>query len=247
MRVDKLEGSNNWTKWRRQIELLLRHYDVLEYATESVSAPTLVEGTNEEAKTAHEKQVKIFRKSDALAQLILLVSVYEQSSGHRLDRLMEKFFTSCKEASEDVTTHVSRLQRKFYEFNDELKRVAKTELPELLLMTRIMPTLNEYFEFKSVWESVPLEDRTLNLLTEMLRCHEGPCNTSSDAFMSDSVQETTDIVFVRFDDGVQRDMWLADSGATAHRTKNREYFVTYSEFLTPLKIMNPYATIPKNL
>ena len=40
-------------------------------------------------------------------------------------------------------------------------------------MSRILSTLPaEYFEFKSVWESVSVKDRTLNLLTERLRLIE---------------------------------------------------------------------------
>lgn len=73
-----------------------------------------------------------FAKDDALAQLILvgnmddnteltsicgtaistwckLLSVYEQSSGHRFDRLMESFFmASEKDIDEDITTHIAK-------------------------------------------------------------------------------------------------------------------------------------------
>ncbi|KAK9759001.1 hypothetical protein QE152_g339 [Popillia japonica] len=61
----------------------------------------------------------------------------------------------------------------FSELNEELKSLVKTELPDLLLMSRIMSTLpSEYFEFKSVWESIPLAERTVNKLTERLRLIE---------------------------------------------------------------------------
>ncbi|GFT78890.1 retrovirus-related Pol polyprotein from transposon TNT 1-94 [Trichonephila clavipes] len=79
-----------------------------------------------------------------------LLSVYEESSWQRLDRLME-FFRSDKELEDDIVSHIVKLQRNFSELNDELRRVAKTTLPDLLLMSRIMVTLPlEYFEFKSV-------------------------------------------------------------------------------------------------
>ncbi|GFX40965.1 retrovirus-related Pol polyprotein from transposon TNT 1-94 [Trichonephila clavipes] len=40
-------------------------------------------------------------------------------------------------------------------------------------MSRIMSTLlSEYFEFKSVWQSVPIEGRSVNKLTERLRLIE---------------------------------------------------------------------------
>ncbi|GFR29329.1 CCHC-type domain-containing protein [Trichonephila clavata] len=81
-----------------------------------------------------------------------LLSVYEQSSGQRLDHLMEKFFGREKELEDDIASHITKLQRIFSELNDELRCVAKTTMPDLVLMSRIMSTLpSEYFEFKSVW------------------------------------------------------------------------------------------------
>ncbi|KHJ41524.1 zinc knuckle [Trichuris suis] len=54
-------------------------------------------------------------------------------------------------------------------------------------MSRILSTLpQEYFEFKSVWESVPVSDRSVNLLVERLRLIEmrlpDKTNSSSVAF-----------------------------------------------------------------
>ncbi|GBO25070.1 hypothetical protein AVEN_101651-1 [Araneus ventricosus] len=86
---------------------------------------------------------------------------------------MEQFFRSEKDGDDDVITHIAKLQKNFGELNDELKRVAKTTLPELLLMSRIMSTLpSEFFEFKSVWESISIEERSVNKLTERLRLIE---------------------------------------------------------------------------
>ncbi|KAF6197591.1 hypothetical protein GE061_008556 [Apolygus lucorum] len=46
-------------------------------------------------------------------------------------------------------------------------------MPDLLLMSRVLSTLPpEYFEFKSIWESVPMEDRTIDKLIERLRLIE---------------------------------------------------------------------------
>ncbi|GFR03241.1 uncharacterized protein TNCT_173961 [Trichonephila clavata] len=40
-------------------------------------------------------------------------------------------------------------------------------------MSRFMSTLpSEYFEFKNVWESVPIEEKSVNKLTERLRLIE---------------------------------------------------------------------------
>ncbi|GFQ72109.1 2-hydroxyacyl-CoA lyase 2 [Trichonephila clavata] len=163
--IEKLVGAANWSKWKRQIELLLRHHDVHDVVCGDRECPRLPAEASAEAIAAYDKAQKAFIKDDSLAQLILvgnmddsnaeltsvcntaksvwekLLSVYEQSSGQRLDRLMEKFFRSEKELEDDIASHIAKLQRNFSELNDELRRVAKTTLPDLLLMSRIMSTI----------------------------------------------------------------------------------------------------------
>lgn len=117
--IDKLKGASNWTTWRRQIELLLCHQEVLELVVDDTKIP---DEPNEDAtakvREKYETELGTFKKRDAFAQLILvgsmneanvqltstcdsansiwekLISVYEQSLGQRFDRLMEQFFTS---------------------------------------------------------------------------------------------------------------------------------------------------------
>lgn len=174
IQIEKLRGAENWTRWKRQIVLFLRHHEVLEIVTGDISKPEKAPAADaaEAVKTKFKADLKVFREGDALAQLILvgslndanvkvtatcdtaketwdkLTSIYEQSSGQRVDRLLEQFFTLEKTITEDIATHIGRLERNFRELNDEMKKLIKTELPELLLMSRVMSTLPaEYFEF----------------------------------------------------------------------------------------------------
>ncbi|GFW74969.1 CCHC-type domain-containing protein [Trichonephila clavipes] len=78
-----------------------------------------------------------------------LLSVYEQSSGQRLDHLMEKFFLSDKEMEDDIVSHIAKLQINFM-------------------------------------EGVP-----------------------------------------------ESEVWIADSGGSAHMTKHRNYFVDFTQFISP--------------
>ncbi|KRX18477.1 hypothetical protein T07_14947 [Trichinella nelsoni] len=113
--------------------------------------------SNAESLKKHEEALKTFEKEDTLAQLILvssmndanveltatskfaveiwqkLTAVYEQSSGQRVDRLMEEFFKCAKLQTEDMARYVARLQKLFSDLNDELKRLTGTQLPDLLL------------------------------------------------------------------------------------------------------------------
>ncbi|GFQ85012.1 retrovirus-related Pol polyprotein from transposon TNT 1-94 [Trichonephila clavata] len=289
--IEKLVGAANWSKWKRQIELLLRHHDVHDIVCGDRECPRLPTEASAEAIAAYEKAQKAFIKDDSLAQLILvgnmdesnaeltsvcntaksvwekLLSVYEQSSGQRLDRLMEKFFRSEKELEDDIASHIAKLQRNFSELNDELRRVAKTTLPDILLMSRIMSTLpSEYFEFKSVWESVPTEERSVNKLTETLsliemrlpskstdstalvatrkkvfkkperKCYvcRKPGHLAKDCWKKGSKPKVEGDAFVCTVEGVpESEVWIADSGASAHMTKHKNYFVDFTKFVSP--------------
>ncbi|GFX37420.1 uncharacterized protein TNCV_3106721 [Trichonephila clavipes] len=102
--------------------------------------PSLPTEASAEAIVAHEKAQKAFIK--ALPNVFLraicnaeltaicdtaksvwekLLSVYEQSSGQRLDHFMEKFFRSDKELEDDIVSHIAKLQRNFRELNDVLR------------------------------------------------------------------------------------------------------------------------------
>ncbi|KRZ51634.1 PiggyBac transposable element-derived protein 2 [Trichinella nativa] len=117
LQVDKLESASNWSRWKRQIQLVLCHHAVLEVAIGKTVAPAV---SNPESLKKHEEALKTFEKEDTLAQLIFvssmndanvdltarskfaleiwqkLTAVYEQSSGPRVDRLMEEFFKCAK-------------------------------------------------------------------------------------------------------------------------------------------------------
>lgn len=110
----KLEGSANWTRWKREVTLLLRHHDVLEVVTGQATVLTEPQGAT--ASNQYIAEIKAYQKKYNLAQLIIvnslsvehvdmtsmcdtakatwekLISICKQSSGQRIDRLMELFF-----------------------------------------------------------------------------------------------------------------------------------------------------------
>ncbi|GFY13392.1 uncharacterized protein TNCV_1802631 [Trichonephila clavipes] len=70
--IEKLVGAANWSKWKRQIELLLRHHDVHDVVCGDRKCPSLPADASSEAVAAHVKAQKAFIKEDSLAQLILV-------------------------------------------------------------------------------------------------------------------------------------------------------------------------------
>ena len=319
IQISKLTGIENWTKWKHQMGLLLKCHGLEEIVTGVTQRPVL----EAEPTAAQKKALADFEKSDAHAQLLItnvlsdevynmlgviqssneswqrLLSIYEQSSGHRLDRLAEQFFAAKKDPNVSMLEHISALQRDFHDLSDEMNRQVNVKLPEQLLMLRITSTLPaEYNSFRQVWEATALNDRTMERLIERLRMvelHDSGKKDSSNAFAaraddkkkkgkndkpkrdlksikcfrcqkfghfqnrceenksanSAKAEDTKKIEAVRENkpgeafvcsalmsnlQRVDEHRWIKDSGATAHMTSHREYFVTYEAFYEPKSV-----------
>jgi len=64
---------------------------------------------------------------------------------------------------------VTELENLWTELSQEVLVIEHVQLPLFFLLNRILNTLpNDYFEFKSVWESKPHDQRTVKALTEEL-------------------------------------------------------------------------------
>lgn len=214
IQIDKLTSPNNWTKWKHQIHLLFKCHGLVEIVSGRVLRPNV---STEEATAEQRKELEEFEKKDAQAQLLItnalsdevynmlgviqssseawqrLLSIYEQSSGHRLDRLAEKFFAAKKDPNMGILEHLSAMQRDFHELGDEMRRQYKVELPDQLLLLRMTSTLpSEYNSFRQVWEATALEDRTLDNLIERLRMveiHDSSDKQTVSAFVSTSSEK----------------------------------------------------------
>ncbi|UYV74792.1 hypothetical protein LAZ67_12001004 [Cordylochernes scorpioides] len=229
-----------------------------------------------------------------------LLSVYEQSSGQRLDMLYNQFFNFKKDPTDDISKHISKLESLWNDMQNELTKQENFKLLESMLICRIINTLHdEYFDFKSVWESVSKEERSVDNLTQRLRLLEiriqqrDECSTSSStALMANAYEnkqnmkgkvtksnekyqktrETRECYFChrkrhlakdcryakqkklkdkekdetklklnsklsesliseRFNEQ-DEDIWIGDSGATNHITRNASFYTSYKDFPT---------------
>lgn len=196
--IEKLEGAHNWVNWKFQVGILLEAHGVKEYAEGKNKMPNVPSGEDSSLPeaTAYTVALKNWKMMDskaklhitanmapALLQLVTtcttafemwekLLSIYEQSSGQRLDLLYGQFFNYKMGSTDSIAMHVSRLQQLFNDLQVEMSKV-KCKLPESMLLFRITSTLPDtYFEFKSAWESTLENDRTVLTLTERLRSME---------------------------------------------------------------------------
>ncbi|UYV83405.1 hypothetical protein LAZ67_23000904, partial [Cordylochernes scorpioides] len=318
MNIPKLEGLINWPEYKKNIKLLLTINKVIGVVDGTYRKPIKQE-TNEE-KEAYVK----WESEDAISQLLFttsvmpdvsqliipcssakdmwdkLLSVYEQSSGQRLDMLYNQFFNFKKDPTDDISKHISKLESLWNGMQNELTKQENLKLPESMLMCRIINTLpDEYFDFKSVWESVSKEERSVDNLTQRLRLLEiriqqrDECSASSStALMANAYEnkqnmkgkatksnekfqktrETRECYFChrkghlakdcryakqkklkekekdetklklnsklsesliseRFNEQ-DEDIWIGDSGATNHITRNASFYTSYKDFPT---------------
>ncbi|UYV78997.1 hypothetical protein LAZ67_17000580, partial [Cordylochernes scorpioides] len=294
MNIPKLEGLINWPEYKKNIKLLLTINKVIGVVDGTYRKPIKQE-TNEE-KEAYVK----WESEDAISQLLFttsvmpdvsqliipcssakdmwdkLLSVYEQSSGQRLDMLYNQFFNFKKDPTDDISKHISKLESLRNDMQNELTKQENLKLPESMLMCRIINTLpDEYFDFKSVWESVSKEERSVDNLRQRLRLLEiriqqrDECSASSStALMANAYEnkqnmkgkvtksnenfqktrETRECYFChrkghlakdcsesliseRFNEQ-DEDIWIGDSGATNHITRNASFYTSYKDFPT---------------
>ena len=274
------------------------------------------DATNNQKKE-YESSLKLYKKANGFAvtllsttvedepmQLIMmfktayemwckLAASYEQKSEQRLEHLYLKLLEYKKDVSDSIATHISKLQKLWLELNEESWRIDACRLPDTLLIMRILSTLpEEYFEFRTTWESVPREQRSVEYLLERLTmvemrvskrhsepeatsssssalvtkghlqaphkmpdqtwpsgpkkdyskircyiCHElghmkykCPKNKKSgDSVQNEALFSEAFVAGETFD----ADQWIADTGATHHMTKSKNFFVTYESFSEP--------------
>ncbi|XP_046982608.1 uncharacterized protein LOC124552391 [Schistocerca americana] len=83
--------------------------------------------------------------------------------------LIETFFRVKRDETEDISVHVAKLPKLFVDLNDELAKHEENTLSERILNGRILSTLGkDYDNFKDLWDTIPTEKRSLNLLIEKL-------------------------------------------------------------------------------
>lgn len=185
--IDRLEGAQNWSKWKWQMRMHFDQYDLSPIIDGTRQAPIL--GIDEPAVRALNEWRRDNAKAAALiastlsqpvADLVMtqtnakdiwdkLVSVFEQSSVQRLNLLMTQFFQFCKDPHDNVATHAAKVERIYSEMNNELARIGSSSIPVELLHGKILLTVGpEYQEFNNVWESLDSDKRTTKNLVEKL-------------------------------------------------------------------------------
>jgi transposase InsO family protein len=326
IQIPKLKGRTNWTIWKLQVESNLQYHDFEGIINGQIDepAPIAADATNQQKKD-YEASVKLFKKANGYAVTLLTTTVedeplqlilmfrkaremweklsvsYEQKSEQRLEHLYLQLLEYRKETTDSIATHVSKLQKLWIELNEESQRIDGCKLPQTLLLMRILSTLpEEYFDFRTTWESVQREQRTVEYLLERLtmieiriakreddtrsqvatsalvvqddfkhlqkkkfvakynskpkkyyykvQCYackqfghtQVKCPSRSSAtFVKTVATGNSAALFGRalLAKPTCAEVWIADTGATHHMTKNRSFFSSYAAFDKPKPVV----------
>lgn len=190
LQVDKLEGPEDWAKWKWHMNMVFRAYNLESIVSGESKCPVLpATGETAEQKKELQKWLQNDAKAASIiatalnkttAELVLtcihsadiwdkLCARFERSSTQRLNMLIESFFQARRDDKEDITVHVAKLQKLFVDLNTELENHNENKLSERILNGRILSTLGrEYNNFKDLWDTIPTDQQKLNLLIEKL-------------------------------------------------------------------------------
>jgi hypothetical protein len=198
LQIPKLVGRSNWVVWKRQIVSALEFHNFDDILTGTLTKPpVLAAGASADDIAAHEAAVLKYKKANAYATNLLLLSVdpeplrqieavstardmwtklctsFEKPSDQRLELLYRELLEFQYVPGDTVSSHIAKLKRIWGELQTESQRVDKCDLPQTLLLVRVLNTLpSSYREFSTVWESVPRAQRTVEYLEERLNMLE---------------------------------------------------------------------------
>ncbi|XP_073942505.1 uncharacterized protein [Choristoneura fumiferana] len=196
--IGHLEGVKNWSTWKFKATLLLRGMPGgLDAVNGTLEKPVKPTTSKADEISQYNTALDHYNKIDSSALLLLTANMSDETLQkimrfnsskevwdelHRLfdgkseDKsyaLCMEFFGYCKDPSHDITTHVSKIKTIWSDLKTELMKIDKSELPDILLICKILDTLPEaYFSFKSSWMLMSKTDKTIENLTTQLCAYE---------------------------------------------------------------------------
>lgn len=191
VKIDKLQDVSQWMTWRFQVKVCLNAGGFFGVTSGTEKLPV---GTEADPKT---QAIAEWNKKDARAQRIIatsigqkptqyilrcntaaemwtkLHSVYEQKHDAGKQLLLERFYSYKAKASDDMATHISKLEYLVQQLRD-----AGVEIQDQILMSKVISSLpDEYSHFSSAWDSTATDDKTLENLTQRLMVEEHRIDT----------------------------------------------------------------------
>lgn len=220
LHIDKLEDASGWPKWKWQMEMLFVQNKLTGIVHGSDQCPVVGEQASADQLSKYDEWVTsnaaacnyimgtlgnnfvdlVLSTNTASAMWSKLIARFERTSTQRRDRLFQELFNMSPTSSEDVAQFIARVTNTFSNLNAELKRGARNELDESVLIARILTALGHdtrYEDFWTVWECVPENQQKIDLLTEKLCAIElrkfDNCTDSASAFVTKTTNSKSNV------------------------------------------------------
>lgn len=200
IQIEKLQQQSQWTAWRFTVRITLLAGEIFDVVSGDAVKPVSAGASADAAATADaNKKIAEWNKKDARAQKIIatslgerakihvyqcltskamwdkLHSVYEQKNESGKHLLQQKFFSFVKEKSDDIVTHISKLETIVQQLRD-----LGVVIDDNMVITKILMTLpDEYRYFVSAWESTAKNLQTIENLTNRLMIEESRTSTKA--------------------------------------------------------------------
>ncbi|GBN41959.1 hypothetical protein AVEN_21578-1 [Araneus ventricosus] len=175
--VKVLAGDTDWPDWKRKLRDLLDYYEsaLAVIDGKSVKPEPLLNSADTDKVKDQKERSDFYRKknsyaksmiastvTDALCQNIMdkervqeaweaLKQQFKATSKDQLFKICTEFFAFYWSLGDDVSTHIAKLGSLWIEFNNGLKDRSEHELPNLVLVCKVLNILPSNFEtFKYV-------------------------------------------------------------------------------------------------
>ena len=198
--IKPLSGELDWPVWKRKIrDLLDYHEGALDAIDKKLVKPEdLAADAKEPEIKLHKEKCDLFRKANSYAKTMITGSVtdevyqkimdketanetwealkqlFEATSKDQLFKVCTDFFSFSWTPGDDVSTHIAKLKSLWNQLNNGLKAKNENELPDLMLIFKILHILPAEFEtFSSSWMLLTKDEtKTLDELTTQLCMYE---------------------------------------------------------------------------
>lgn len=191
-KITKLRDADDWVNWKFTLRNLLDAEDAFEVADGSWTKPEDLDFEDDTLRQEYQTRLKAWSQADKKARKLIvttvgekpmqylmtcetaaemwnkLLTVYEQRSEASLLMVLCQFYGYKKESTDDMATHISKLER----LRERLKQMGE-KVSDVNFMARIISTLPDtYTHFASALDSAPDERRTIENMTSRLMMEE---------------------------------------------------------------------------
>lgn len=200
IQIEKLQQQSQWTGWRFTVRITLLAGEIFDVVSGDAvkPAPADIDATGATIAETN-KSIAEWNKKDARAQKIIatslgdkaklhvyhcltakamwdkLHSVYEQKNESGKHLLQQKFFAFSKDKSDDIATHISKLETIVHQLRD-----LGVVIDDNMIITKVLMTLPAEFQhFVSAWESTEKALQTMDNLTNRLMIEESRMGAAS--------------------------------------------------------------------